>query len=118
MHHGRPIPRRTYTINNGNNIVPLYDVVEKFIIFRQQQGQSISQINDEINTYIGSKRINVSDNPNVKVYQESKHYGEVKGTYIRFTKEWSDSVDDNNFSKFRDKVNNKYSSSFTIQKIT
>ena len=102
---GRPKPRRTYTINNGNKIIPLYEALEEFIKFRLQQGRSVSEINDEINDYIGGKRINVSDNQTIKVYQEKKHYGEIDGTNIRYTKEWSDSVEEDNFAKFREKVN-------------
>ena len=113
-------PRRTYTIScKGKEIFTMYGVLEEFIKYRLKKDPSVSvdDINKEINEYLNSKRVNVSDNPIKQVYKETNHFGIVENTNIRYTKEWADSVPTDTFTKFREGVNDQGDSDFQITKI-
>lgn len=111
--------RNKYSIN-GQGDFTMYDVVEEFVKYQLKKGYSITDINDEINRYIGSTRTNVSDNRSTMVDKEFKdnkpHFGEFlfNGLQIRYTKEWGDK-NKYNFKRFRVGINNKYPNDFHIE---
>ena len=56
-----------YTIN-GNDSYTMYEVLEKFVIFRLANPTvSVSQINKEIAKFLNTKHVIVSDDQNIKV---------------------------------------------------
>ena len=108
-----------YTIN-GNDSYTMYEVLEKFVIFRLANPTvSVSQINKEIANFLNTKHVIVSDDQNIKVYREVEgKYGTF--TYndkeIRYMTQWADKGDKTPFAKFRTKVSNMYPN-FKIEKI-
>ena len=106
-------PRRRYTIN-GKGDYSMYDVLEKFIIYKLNSSKSVLNINKEILSYVGGKLVYVSDDPQIKVYREEAkdkvRFGslEVNKKTIRYTKEWKDGDESQNFAKFRTKVSEKH----------
>lgn len=106
-------PRRHYTINGEGNY-SMYDVLEKFIKYKLKSILSVQNINTEILSYVGGNKVYVSDDPRIKVYREDDkdkvRFGtlEVDKKNIRYTKEWGDGDDKQNFAKFRKKVSAKY----------
>lgn len=108
-----------YTIN-GNDCYTMYEVLEKFVIFRLANSTvSVSQIDKEIANFLNTKHVIVSDDQNIKVYREVEgKYGTF--TYndkkIRYMTQWADKGDKTPFAKFRTKVSNKYPN-FKIEKI-
>ncbi len=113
-------PRRRYTINREGNY-SMYDVLEKFIKYKLESVMSVQDINTEILSYVGGKKVYVSDDPQKKVYREDAkdkvRYGtlEVDKKTIRYTKEWGDGDDKQNFAKFRTGVSAKYKEDFVIE---
>lgn len=102
--------KNAYTINKQGNY-SMYEVLEKFVEYRlTNSSASIQNINKEINGYIGSGRVNVSDTQ-TQVFQEGK---KPHGTFtfnnreIRYTKQWSDGGSNPTFTKFREGVSNNY----------
>lgn len=117
--------RRSYTINGTGNYA-MYDVLEEFIKFKLEDPQvKVKDINDEILSYVGGKKIYVSDTPNRKVYREDsddnkQRFGTLtltNGHTIRYTKEWGDGDDNQNFAKFRKGVSSKYQEDFVINPV-
>lgn len=101
---------RLYSIN-GQGTYSNVQVIEEFVKMRLTVGKSISDINDEMNSYMSknSQRQNVSDS-NGKVIREDVHFYEFtfnNNTY-KICKEWSDKVDSNNFAKLRKKITELY----------
>lgn len=111
-----------YTIN-GNDCYTMYEVLEKFVIFRladpTDPNVSVSKIDEEIAKFLNTKHVIVSDDQNKKVYREEEgKYGTFthNDKEIRYMTQWADKGDKTSFAKFRTKVSNKYSN-FKIEKI-
>jgi len=108
-----PKTRRKYSISNYTGQYTMYEVLEKFVEKRLEDGKTIDEINNEINNYIGGSRPNISDDINKPVYRAyingKPHYGEfsVNGNIIRYTKEWGGDAN-GNFTKFKNAVNATY----------
>ncbi len=102
---------RTYSISNRIERFTMYEVLEEFIKYRHGAGVAIDDINEEIKSYLGSRstRVNVSADPQKKVYREDVHKGEIEieGMPVRYTKEWGGD-ERGNFTKFKNAVNAKY----------
>ena len=108
-------PRRRYTINKKGNY-SMYDVLEEFIKYKLKFSVSIKDINDEIQSYVGGSKVYISNDPQIEVYRQTSNdnkqrYGTLSlegKPIIRYTKEWGDGDDNQNFAKFRTKVSAKY----------
>ena len=77
--------RRHYTIN-GEGDYSMYQVVEKFVEFRQESGRSINEINQEIQIFVSSKWVFISNKQNAVAHSEKGEYISSNGLYI--TKQW------------------------------
>ena len=85
--------RSKYSIN-GKGCYSMYEVLEKFVEFRlTNTSDSVQDIDKEIDKFIRSERVNVSDPQGPQVFQEGKKsHGTftVNGRKIKYTKQWSD----------------------------
>lgn len=97
--------RRHYTIN-GEGDYSMYQVVEKFVEFRQESGRSINEINQEIQIFVSSKWVFISNKQNAVAHSEKGEYISSNGLYI--TKQWKGKREDMNFPRFMNGVNKNY----------
>lgn len=112
---GKRHTRNSYTINKSGNY-SMYEVLEKFVEFRLSgsPSASVGDINKEINSYINSKRVNVSDTQCFKVFRQGKRphgvcpFNSRDGQEIRYTKQWGDGRSDTTFTRFREGVSREY----------
>ena len=112
--------RSKYSIN-GEGCYSMYEVLEKFVEFRlADTSVSVQDIDKEIDKFIRSERVNVSDTQGRLVFQEGK---KSHGTFtfndceIRYTKQWSDGGSNPTFTRFRQGVSGKYPNDFKIDVI-
>ena len=112
--------KNTYNIN-GKGCYSMYEVLEKFVEFRlTNTSDSVQDIDKEIDKFIRSERVNVSDPQGPQVFQEGK---KSHGTFtfndceIRYTKQWSDGGSNPTFTRFREGVSDKYPNDFKIDVI-
>ena len=112
--------RSKYSIN-GKGCYSMYEVLEKFVEFRlTNTSDSVQDIDKEIDKFIRSERVNVSDPQGPQVFQEGK---KSHGTFtfndceIRYTKQWSDGGSNPTFTRFREGVSDKYPNDFKIDVI-
>ena len=112
--------KNTYNIN-GKGCYSMYEVLEKFVEFRlADTSVSVQDIDKEIDKFIRSERVNVSDPQGPQVFQEGK---KSHGTFtfndceIRYTKQWSDGGSNPTFTRFREGVSDKYPNDFKIDVI-
>ena len=112
--------RSKYSIN-GKGCYSMYEVLEKFVEFRlADTSVSVQDIDKEIDKFIRSERVNVSDPQGPQVFQEGK---KSHGTFtfndceIRYTKQWSDGGSNPTFTRFREGVSDKYPNDFKIDVI-
>ena len=103
--------RRHYTIN-GEGYYSMYQVVEKYVEFLQKSGRTISEINQEIQKFVSSKWVFVSDKKNTVAHFEKGEYVSPNGLYI--TKQWKGRREEENFPRFMNGVNKKYYPDFQI----
>ena len=112
--------RSKYSIN-GNGCYSMYEVLEKFVEFRlTNTSDSVQDIDKEIDKFIRSERVNVSDPQGPQVFQEGKKsHGTftVNGRKIKYTKQWSDGGNNPTFTRFREGVSGKYPNDFKIDVI-
>ncbi len=102
--------KNEYTINKQGNY-SMYEVLEKFVEYRlTNSADNVQNIDHEIDSYISSKRTNVSDTQEKVCQEGNKPHGTFtfNGREIRYTKQWSDSGNNPTFTKFREGVSNKY----------
>ncbi len=98
---------RRYTIN-GKGPYSMYGVVEEFVMFLIDQGQTIVSINQEIQNYLNSRWIFVSSNPGKVAWSNEKgEYSSLSGFYI--TKQWKGNAN-GNFTTLIDNINQDYTS--------
>lgn len=112
--------RSKYSIN-GKGCYSMYEVLEKFVEFRlTNTSDSVQDIDKEIDKFIRSERVNVSDPQGPQVFQEGKKsHGTftVNGRKIKYTKQWSDGGNNPTFTRFREGVSGKYPNVFKIDVI-
>ncbi len=112
--------RSKYSIN-GKGCYSMYEVLEKFVEFRlTNTSDSVQDIDKEIDKFIRSERVNVSDPQGPQVFQEGKKsHGTftVNGRKIKYTKQWSDGGNNPTFTRFREGVSGKYPNDFKIDVI-
>ena len=112
--------KNTYNIN-GKGCYSMYEVLEKFVEFRlTNTSDSVQDIDKEIDKFIRSERVNVSDPQGPQVFQEGKKsHGTftVNGRKIKYTKQWSDGGNNPTFTRFREGVSGKYPNDFKIDVI-
>ena len=112
--------RSKYSIN-GKGCYSMYEVLEKFVEFRlTNTSDSVQDIDKEIDKFIRSERVNVSDPQGSQVFQEGKKsHGTftVNGRKIKYTKQWSDGGNNPTFTRFREGVSGKYPNDFKIDVI-
>ena len=112
--------KNTYNIN-GKGCYSMYEVLEKFVEFRlTNTSDSVQDIDKEIDKFIRSERVNVSDPQGPQVFQEGKKsHGTftVNGRKIKYTKQWSDGGNNPTFTRFREGVSDKYPNDFKIDVI-
>ena len=112
--------RSKYSIN-GKGCYSMYEVLEKFVEFRlTNTSDSVQDIDKEIDKFIRSERVNVSDPQGPQVFQEGKKsHGTftVNGRKIKYTKQWSDGGNNPTFTRFREGVSDKYPNDFKIDVI-
>ena len=112
--------RSKYSIN-GEGCYSMYEVLEKFVEFRlTNTSDSVQDIDKEIDKFIRSERVNVSDPQGPQVFQEGKKsHGTftVNGRKIKYTKQWSDGGNNPTFTRFREGVSGKYPNDFKIDVI-
>ena len=112
--------RSKYSIN-GKSCYSMYEVLEKFVEFRlTNTSDSVQDIDKEIDKFIRSERVNVSDPQGPQVFQEGKKsHGTftVNGRKIKYTKQWSDGGNNPTFTRFREGVSGKYPNDFKIDVI-
>lgn len=112
--------RSKYSIN-GKGCYSMYEVLEKFVEFRlTNTSDSVQNIDKEIDKFIRSERVNVSDPQGPQVFQEGKKsHGTftVNGRKIKYTKQWSDGGNNPTFTRFREGVSGKYPNDFKIDVI-
>lgn len=112
--------RSKYSIN-GKGCYSMYEVLEKFVEFRlTNTSDSVQDIDKEIDKFIRSERVNVSDPHGPQVFQEGKKsHGTftVNGRKIKYTKQWSDGGNNPTFTRFREGVSGKYPNDFKIDVI-
>ena len=112
--------KNTYSIN-GKGCYSMYEVLEKFVEFRlTNTSDSVQDIDKEIDKFIRSERVNVSDPQGPQVFQEGKKsHGTftVNGRKIKYTKQWSDGGNNPTFTRFREGVSGKYPNDFKIDVI-
>ena len=112
--------RSKYSIN-GKGCYSMYEVLEKFVEFRlTNTSDSDQEIDKEIDKFIRSERVNVSDPQGPQVFQEGKKsHGTftVNGRKIKYTKQWSDGGNNPTFTRFREGVSGKYPNDFKIDVI-
>lgn len=112
--------RSKYSIN-GKGCYSMYEVLEKFVEFRlTNTSDSVQDIDKEIDKFIRSERVNVSDPQGPQVFQEGKKsHGTftVNGRKIKYTKQWSDGGSNPTFTRFREGVSGKYPNDFKIDVI-
>lgn len=112
--------RSKYSIN-GKGCYSMYEVLEKFVEFRlTNTSDSVQDIDKEIDKFIRSERVNVSDPQGPQVFQEGKKsHGTftVNGRKIKYTKQWSDGGNNPTFTRFREGVSGKYPNDFNIDVI-
>ena len=112
--------RSKYSIN-GEGCYSMYEVLEKFVEFRlTNTSDSVQDIDKEIDKFIRSERVNVSDTQGRLVFQEGKKsHGTFtfNGREIRYTKQWSDGGSNPTFTRFREGVSDKYPNDFKIDVI-
>lgn len=112
--------RSKYSIN-GKGCYSMYEVLEKFVEFRlTNTSDSVQDIDKEIDKFIRSERVNVSDPQDPQVFQEGKKsHGTftVNGRKIKYTKQWSDGGNNPTFTRFREGVSGKYPNDFKIDVI-
>lgn len=107
-----------YSIN-GEGSYTMYGVLEEFIKFRYEARASIQEIDKEIKSFVypkGSKRHFVSE----EKIGEDKRWKEFKlddGTEIVYSNQWGDGGQLRNFTKFRQKVSEKYRDKFEVNKL-
>lgn len=105
--------RRHYTIN-GEGDYSMYQVVEKFVEFRQESGRSINEINQEIQIFVSSKWVFISNKQNAVAHSEKGEYISSNGLYI--TKQWKGKREEENFPRFMNGVNKNYSDFQIVEK--
>ncbi len=105
--------RRHYTIN-GEGDYSMYQVVEKFVEFRQESGRSINEINQEIQIFVSSKWDFISNKQNAVAHSEKGEYISSNGLYI--TKQWKGKREEENFPRFMNGVNKNYSDFQIVEK--